>query len=364
MIRTKIPGLICAAVLCGILVAGLAPFGRPHNAVTWLDNRNGLHFGSYATIRSSTRFPSVVGPEDPACSLEIWLQPGSTTGANSIVSFSTRENPLQLVVHQYHSSLILKRQSPGGPHRTETIGVDGVFRQIKPVFLAITSGPQKTSIFVDGALAESFPRFHFGNECAGQLVVGTSPVGNDRWSGQLLGLAVYERELTTAQANQHFATWTTTGRPELSGDENAMAVYLFDERSGNIAHNAIQPGIDLNIPKHYSLLHQVFLEPFWKEYKPGRSYWWDVTENVVGFLPLGFFFCAYWSSVRPIKHTALATVALGFAVSLTIEVLQSYIPIRASGTTDLFTNTLGTFLGVQLYSIKTARGLLAQIYPA
>ncbi|MGA8145119.1 MAG: VanZ family protein [Candidatus Acidiferrales bacterium] len=364
MIRTRIPGLICAAVLCGILVAGLAPFGRPRNAVTWLENRNGLHFGSYATILSSAPFQTAASPETPACSLEIWLQPGSTTAANSIVSFSTPENPLQLVVHQYHSTLILKRQNPGDQHRTETIGVDGVFRQIKPVFLAITSGPQRTSMFVDGTLAESFPRVHFGNDCAGQLVVGTSPVGNDRWSGQLLGLAVYQRELTAAQVNQHFATWTTTGRPELSGIENVKALYLFDERSGNIAHNAIQPGIDLNIPKHYSLLHQKFLEPFWKEYKPGRSYWWDVIENVVGFLPLGFFFCAYWSSVRPIKHPALATVVLGFAVSLTIEVLQSLIPIRASGTTDLFTNTLGTFLGVQLYSVRSVRRLLARIYPA
>jgi VanZ family protein len=364
MIRTRIPGLICAAVLCGILVAGLAPFGRPRNAVTWLENRNGLHFSSYATVLSSTPFPSAVGAEELACSLEIWLQPGSTTAANSIVSFSTSENPLQLVVHQYHSTLIVKRQNSGDRHRTETIGVDGVFRQIKPVFVAITSGSQKTSIYVDGALAEAFPRFHFGNDCAGELVVGTSPVSNERWSGQLLGLAIYQRELTAAQAKEHYGTWTTTGRPAISENENAIAMYPFDERSGNIVHNMIQPGIDLNIPARYSLLHQVFLEPIWKEYKPGRSYWWDVTENVVGFLPLGFFFCAYWSSVRPIKHPALATVALGFAVSFTIEVLQSHIPIRASGTTDLFTNTLGSFLGAQLYSVRSARGLFAKIYSA
>jgi VanZ family protein len=364
MIRTKIPGLICAAVLCGILVAGLAPFGRPRNAVTWIENRNGLHFGTYATVLSSTAFPSSSVAEDPACSLEIWLQPGSTTGANSIVSFSTSENPQQIVVHQYHGTLIVKRQTPGEPRHTETIGVEGVFRQIKPVFVAITSGAQKTSIFVDGALAESFPRFHLGKDCAGELVVGTSPVWNERWSGQLLGLAIYQRELTAPQVNQHYRTWTTTGRPEISENENATAVYLFDERAGNIAHNAIQPGIDLDIPEHYSLLHQVLLEPFWKEYKPVRSYWWDVIENVAGFLPLGFFFCAYWSSVRPIKNPALTTVVLGFTVSLTIEVLQAYIPVRSSGTTDLFTNTLGTFLGVQLYSVRSARRLLAKLYPA
>jgi hypothetical protein len=57
-----------------------------------------------------------------------------------------------------------------------------------------------------------------------------------------------QRELTATQVNRHYETWTTTGRPELSGNENAVAVYLFGERAGNIIHDAIQPGIDLNIP--------------------------------------------------------------------------------------------------------------------
>ena len=44
-------------------------------------------------------------------------------------------------------------------------------------------------------------------------------------------------------------------------------------------------------------------------------------------------FFAYWSAVRPMKHPVLATVALGLAVSLTIEVLavvsyQLAIPAR------------------------------------
>ena len=115
-------------------------------------------------------------------------------------------------------------------------------------------------------------------------------------------------------------------------------------------------------PRRYALVHQIFLEPFWKEYQPRWFYLKDVLINIVGFMPLGFFFYAYWASVRPVKRAALITTALGFAVSLTIEVLQSHIPSRDSGTTDLMTNTLGTFLGVRLYGWGVARTILAKIY--
>jgi VanZ family protein len=290
------------------------------------------------------------------------LQPGRTTGSHTLLSIYTPENPLQLSVYQYHATLILRRVTQSNQHRTETIGIEDVLRESKPVFVTVTSGVQKTSIYVNGTLAESFSRFRFGKDCAGNLVIGTSPVANDSWRGLLRGLAIYQRELAPADILQHYRTWTIRGRPELSGNENAMAVYLFDERAGNVVHNAVRPGIDLYIPERFSLLHQKFLEPFWREFKPVRSYWIDIAINIVGFIPLGFFFCAYWSTVRPLKHAGLATVVLGLAVSLTIEVLQSYLPTRASGTTDLITNTFGTFIGTKLCASKAARALLAKVF--
>jgi hypothetical protein len=364
MIRARLPGLVCLSILSGMLVAGLWPFHSPRNAVTWLENQNGVYLGRHGTIVSSGTFQTA-GLEDSS-SLEIWLQPGLPSASRTILSFYKPENPLQFSLHQYFSSLVLQHDlvlqhlSQSRQHR---IGIEGVFGPIKPPFITITSSPQQTAIYVNGALARLFPQFRLEKDFTGQLVIGASPVASDTWSGQLLGLAIYHQELTAVQVLQHYDTWTKQGCPDRSGNGRLIALYLFSEHAGNTVHNAIQPGIDLNIPKRFTLLHQPFLQPFWKEYEWGWQNWGDsILINIVGFIPLGFFFCAYWSYRRPMKRPAVVTTLLGLAVSLTIEVLQAYLPTRTSGTTDLMTNTFGTFLGVSLYGSKTGRALLAKVY--
>lgn len=301
-------------------------------------------------------------PDEVSCSLEIWLQPQFARDSHTILAFSTPESPLQFSLHQYFSYLIVEREIQGKERRATKIGLEGVFRQSRPVFVTITSGLQQTTLYVDGVVARTFPRFRLAKDFAGQLVIGTSPVADDHWPGELRGLGIYHRELTGEQVRRHYETWTTGGRPELLGDEGVTALYVFDEHGGDVAHNAIRQGLDFQIPKRYSLLHQVLLKPFWKEYKPGGEYWKDILVNIAGFVPLGFFFFARLSSAQTIQRAALVTIVMGFVVSLTIEVTQSYIPTRHSGMTDLFTNTLGTFLGVKLHTSKAIQNWLAKLY--
>jgi len=214
------------------------------------------------------------------------------------------------------------------------------------VFVTITSGIRGTAVYTDGMLSRTAPQFRLpARAFTGRLVLGDSPGQTDSWSGQFLGLSIYRRELTAAQVLRHYETWTQGGPPHLSEDESNTALYLFNERAGSVVHNRARSGVDLHIPGKYEVLDKIFLEPFWREFSMSQSYFESALKNIVGFIPFGF--CVFpCLSAHKFKRATLATVILGTLVSLTIEVLQAYLPTRDSGTTDLFTNTFGTYIGV------------------
>ena len=155
--RAKIPGLLCLMVLVGILVAGLWPFRRPLNGVTWLKNENGLRLAEHATLWSIGSFKRTEQDGQEPRTLELWVQPGIAKASGPILSFSTPEDPLRFSASQYHSLFMVRRDVQDGQHhRTATIGIDGVFRPAVPVFITVTSGQQETAMYVDGELNRTF----------------------------------------------------------------------------------------------------------------------------------------------------------------------------------------------------------------
>jgi len=354
--------VICVLVLCGILVAGLWPFHAPRNQVHWLGRGNGLQFGKYGSVVSAGAFRNT--PQtDGSCSLEIWLLPKRARASGTILSFYRPQSDVApFALRQSLSDLVLQRQSRNQSRRVRTIKVyvDDVLRQRKPILLAISSGPAGTTVYADGVLVKRIAGFAISNqELSGRLVLGNSPVTTDEWAGQIKGLAVYNRQLSADEVLQHYENWASNNEPVLTGDENAVALYRFNEGSGNIVHNHIDAATDLLIPDRFFVVHAQFLERPWDEFRPDWNYWKDVGINIAGFIPLGFFFYAYLILARRTERPALAVILFGFAVSLTIEVLQSFLPTRDSGMTDLMTNTLGTAIGVGILRLGFVQALLA-----
>jgi hypothetical protein len=363
--NVKILDMVCIAVLCTILTLGLWPFHAPKNDVTWLREQNGLGLGKHGTVIGSGAFAMADSHRSELSgSLEIWLRPRRTWFGGTFLAFGTPDDPFRFSLHQSLSDLRLRAAIGSDQNRSSVadLYVEDVFRRTQPIFITITSGTGGTAVYIDGVLARRAPRFRLlANRFTGRIVLGDSLGQTDSWTGQLLGLAIYDRELTEVQLLRHYQTWTQEGRPEIQKDEANAALYLFDERAGNVVHNRAGSGVDLSIPEKYVVLDQIFLQPFWTEFEMSRSYWSAAAKNIVGFIPLGFCFCARLSVARRLKRAALTTVLLGALVSLTIEVLQAYLPTRDSGMTDIITNTLGTWVGVKWFRSEAAQTLFAAL---
>lgn len=355
--------VICVAVLCVVLTLGLWPFHAPKNDVNWLENRNGLRFGKFSTVISSSAFRVTTGENEATGSVEVWLQPRRIWDSCTFMAFYTPGDPHQFSLGQSNGGLELRADIQDEPHSSGTarLHLDDTFRRSGPVFLTITSGTDGTAVYIDGVLAKKASQFRIPTkQLTGQIILGDSPGQPDSWSGQLLGVAIYRQELTVTQLLRHYETWMQEERPEIPEDERNIALYLFGERLGNVVHDQSRSGVNLYIPDRYVVLDQSFIEPFWKEFNMSRSYWGSVFKNIIGFVPFGFCFCACVSAHKA-RRAALATVILGTLVSLTIEVLQAYLPTRDSGMTDIFTNTLGTYIGVLGW--RTVIPILAARFP-
>lgn len=342
--------LVCALVLGGILIAGLWPFHAASNDVSWLSLQTSLFFGKHGSIISAGTFEASPLQADSPGSLEISLEPSRVDSGGTVLAFYRPTNrTVPFVLRQFVDGLLIQRKGQEPKSQTTSVYVDDVFSRLQPMLLTVSSGEQGTAIYVDGMLVKKARDFKFSSrDMNGQLIVGNAPSARNNWCGKLKGLTFYDRELPAAEVAQHFADWTKAKRPNLVKSEGVVASYLFNEGKGNVVHNQVDSATDLVIPERYFVLDQQLLVRPWKEFHSRWSYWVDVGINIAGFIPFGFCFRALFAKIEKVKRATAITIALGFVVSLTIEVLQAFLPTRDSGMTDLITNTFGTAMGAML----------------
>ena len=362
--------LICLIMILGMLAVALWPFNPfPRNQVSWLRNQDGLRFGDPGIVFSTADFrwppsaPSAAAaPQDVGCTLEIWLEPAPSPGreAGIILAFYQPRAPLRIRLFAWQNSvMVLYRDDDQSRH--QEIDLDGVFRPQTPVLITIASGPGGSSAFLDGVLAGTSPALQLSVfDLSGQLVLGSSPVQEYGWTGQVRGLALYGRKLSSGEIARHPGAWTQGMDPAAAAREGALALYTFQERSGDLAHDRLDRSPNLYIPRSFQLPHKPLLR-VWRSDFSWRSNWQDIIINVVGFMPLGFFLCAYLSADPPCRRAVLLAIFLGALFSLLIELLQFYVPARASNVSDIVTNSFGTFLGALLYRSRIVQSLLTQI---
>lgn len=346
---------LCIAVLGVIFSLGLWPFHLQKNNVQWLRDRNGLRIGKAGSVLGDG-VPIAVDPhKDTGAAIEAWVRPEKVWDFGTILTLYRPKDSRQFSMRQSLVDLEVQFENPERPTAAARLDVADIFPSGAPVFITLTSSPDGMTIYINGAKTRTARGLSLSAaDLAARIILGDSPRQTRYWKGAFYGLAFYGRPLTDGQVLTHFESWAKSGRPTLVAEDDALALYLFDEHAGAVAHSRIGSG-SLNIPQKYSVVDKELLEPVWREFELTGSYLRAIEKNIVGFIPFGFLFYAYWVVARPIAKPALATIALGAAVSFTIEFFQAYLPVRESGMTDIITNTLGTALGVFLYRATVAR---------
>lgn len=149
------------------------------------------------------------------------------------------------------------------------------------------------------------------------LILGNSPTGESYWVGNLFGLAIYNQELNEEKVFQHFQRWIDRKGFILSSEEGLIALYFFDERSGQHIHDLVNQN-HLLIPPQFQALQKRVLVPPWTDFQLNRTYLTDILTNILGFIPFGFFFAAYlWmKKPRSIFRLLLTSIIIAGALAL------------------------------------------------
>lgn len=265
---------------------------------------------------------------------------------------------------QWRDVLMIRRDYRDADNNLKTaeVDLDHAFLTRDPVTFTITSGPDGSVVYRNGMRAAGITKLGLSCEdFAGQLVLGDSAVIDNAWPGNILDLAIYDRVLTPQEIASKYASWHGNQTvQESGGDQHVVAQYSFNEGSGQVVHGVPGSAPDLYMPKIFKVPHKKLLMWPWEE-SEDKLELRDIMINIFGFVPFGFVFAAYLSWNRNVSHSLLITILCGAAISLTIEVLQEYIPGRDSGILDIITNTLGTFLGALLFRWAPIQNLTAKL---
>ena len=352
--------LICAV----LVITGLWPFVfHPDNRVMLLREENGLRLAGAGNALSREPF-SLTDTffRNRSFSLEMLVRPHQEPFEDvpAMVSFCDGSGIEHLFIGQWKSTLIIRspERSSSTPKSYREIGVADALHQDRTRLITVTASEQGTSVFLDGDHARTFLRHSLlpggSARLTGYLVIGNAHSARSFWSGDLLGLRIYDRALLDHEVRLLAREWPKFDIRESAMKQGIIAEYDFNRRDALLAINRSGPLPDLVIARSFQPIHRTMLELPWKRHWRLLSDAEDIFINIAGFIPFGFFFSFLLqrSSSLSARMVVLATVAAGAAISLAIEATQAYLPTRNSSATDLFCNIFGTIIGA-IVLIKT-----------
>ena len=123
----------------------------------------------------------------------------------------------------------------------------------------ITGDSKTTTFYLDGRLLRR--RNDFGlpvDSIRGQLILGNAAnlTGKSGWTGDLFGLAIFNRALDAKDVAAHQAVWARGAVHELAHEPGLAALYSFAEGTGHQVSDQSPAQHHLLIPSEYVVLYK------------------------------------------------------------------------------------------------------------
>jgi hypothetical protein len=333
----------------------LKPRGfRLVNRVSWIKDQPGIRFNRFG-IAYTYALDGLIAPrksDTEGFSLEAALKPANYRDHKFkvILALDNRQDNDQLIIGQSYSWVVaMNTDDYAYQEKSNRISVDVAASVPTTRFVTITSGQEGTRIFLDGKLAATRKdlklKIPAGRKT--RLLVGNSAYGRHPWRGDIYGLAIYRHPLTPREIALHFNRWSKDRSFSFARDDNPFVLYLFDEMRGTSVLDHSGGNRDLKIPPLMQILEKRILAPPWNNFDFSRDFIRDTILNLIGFIPFGFILTVTLIRAGGAfeKHAVLIAVAFCFLVSLSLEILQAWMPSRTSSMRDLLLNTLGAWVG-------------------
>ena len=343
-----------------VLVAlffGLRPKGGAlTNDAQWLTDKTGIRFSGRG-MAMVENLEEEWGDRNPASfTIEMIVTPTreDLKGFNPLIVMHDGADKRQLVIWQYrHSLIVMNGDDYDYKQRRPRVVARDIFSSQQTRYVAVASGKKGTCLYVDGVLADVKRDMQLAIPDSGpelRLVVGNTVHATHGWRGVFHGLAITATDLGGEAILQRYRQWAGGG--SLDSIRSDLSLRLFSFNVGpNDAMNAKDGGSSLLVPEKLVALEKSFLG-----FQGLHAGWsgpmvFDTLVNVMGFIPLGIVFYGLIQSlwVQAGRHGRWLAVLACLLLSLAIELSQAWIPMRVSSLPDLMLNTLGGWIGVEIW---------------
>jgi len=357
--KYSLPLLVVTTIVI-ILFFGLRPKNWAHtNNIHWLAEQKALEFQS-PSIAYVNDLSTLFNQQNLSeFTIQIPVVPADTRqhGFRPVFMLHNGEDRYQLSAWQWGASIIVMNGNDYDySRRTPRISGKDALITGEESLITITSSKLGSRLFINGALATEATHTQLtipnGHKKL-RLILGNSVYGKHNWEGQIYGLALNRKALSIEKVTYYYEKWVNQRNLDFNASDQPLLSYSFNENKGGVILDDTGHNLQLQLPAQHVVLKKTFLALPWHRFRPNLTFLIDVTLNLIGFIPLGSVIY-YWSSqskTLPKKHEIRLILAFCFLLSLSIEILQAWLPHRYSSVLDLSLNTLGAWLGVLLVAM-------------